>query len=266
MPGFVTRAKFEKEFLAFKPQLNSYLLRISGSRDDAEDISHDAYLKALQHLESFLGNSSIKTWVFTIATNLVRDHQRARKRWTTSCQDNARSDAFNHPERVETMQEISANSVAGAFDVREHIDFCFTCMAKTLTIEQQIAVILADVYDFTIAEIMEVAGLSEGKVKHALVDARQMLTRIFDVKCAFVSKKGACYQCTELNNIFNPLQQKQEEIQKIKMIRDFENSAGKEQLYQLRTELVKSIDPLDRVGSDLHAYFLSLMPQYCDWG
>jgi len=133
---------------------------------------------------------------------------------------------------------------------------------KTLTIEQQIAVILADVYDFTMVEIMGVTGLSEGKVKHALVDARRLLIKIFDVKCAFVSKKGACYQCSELNNIFNPLQQQQEAVQRIKMIR--ENPAGKEQLYRLRTELVRGIDPLDGVGSDLHAYFLSLMPQYCD--
>ncbi len=260
----LSKERFEEEFLSFHPQLRSYLLRLTGNKEDAEDIAHNTYLKAVRNLDNFLGKSSVKTWVFTIATNLVRDHFRARKRWTENCQENARYDAFAHPERIDTMKKVSANSVAGKYELKEHIDFCFTCMAKTLSIEQQLAVILKDVYHFKVKEIMDISQLSEGKVKHALKDGRKMLMKIFDQKCALVSKKGVCYQCSELNNILNPQQKTQEQVQKLRMKQEAEKGAPRSYLYELRTELVRAIDPLNAQGSDLHAYFLKLMPQYCD--
>ena len=264
MSNQITKEKFEEAFVAFSPQLHSYLLRIAGNAQDAEDIAHDAYLKALKNLDNFLGKSSIKTWIFTIATNLLRDHQRARKRWSASCQENARYDAYAHPSRVDKMKEISVKSAAGAFVLKEHIDFCFTCMAKTLSIEQQIALILKDIYEFTMVEIMEITRLTEGKVKHAIADSRKIMIEIFEDKCTLVSKKGVCFQCSELNSIFNPRQNAQLEIQRLKMKKGSEKKNSKEHLFRLRTDLVKAIDPLNCQGTDLHNYFLELMPQYCD--
>lgn len=260
----VSKKQFEEAFLSFHPQLLSYLLRLSGHKQDAEDIAQNAYLKAARNLDNFLGKSSLKTWVFTIATNLLRDHFRAKKRWTENCQENARYDAFAHPERIETMKNVSANSVAGTYDLKEHIDFCFTCMAKTLSIEQQIAVILKDIYQFKHQEIMQITQLSEGKVKHALSDGRKILIKIFDRKCALISKKGVCHQCSELNNILNPLQDAQAEALKLRMKHEAEKGAAKTHLYQLRLDLIRAIDPLRSKGTDLHTYFLELMPQYCD--
>ena len=264
MKNKITQEEFEKTFLGFRSHLNSYLLRITGNRQDAEDIAQSTYIKAVHHLNNFLGKSSLKSWVFTIATNLVRDHQRARQRWTANCQENARTDAYAHPELITAMKNVSTNSIAGDFEIMEHIDFCFTCMAKTLTIEQQISLILKDIYGFTMAEIGEITKLSEGKIKHSLVDARKTLIHIFQHKCAFVSKKGTCHQCTELNQIFNPLQDTQQEALKIKINRERQKGIKKEHLYRLRVELVKAIDPLKSQGTDLHSYFLDLMPNYCD--
>ena len=264
MSNIPAREKFENEFLAFKSQLDSYLLRICGNREDAEDISQNAYLKAVHNLQNFLGRSSLKTWVFTIATNLARDHFRARQRWSVNCQDNAREDAFAHPERIDKMKEINTASPAGAFEIREHVDFCFTCMAKTLTLRQQVCVILKDIYEFTLAEIMDITQLPEGKVKHSIADGRQILKTIFQKKCALVSKKGVCYQCSELNDILNPEQDRQMEILKLKMHKEAQRRTSKDHLYRLRTELIKSIDPLQSAGTDLHSYFLTLMPSYSD--
>jgi RNA polymerase sigma-70 factor (ECF subfamily) len=259
-----TKSEFQTEFLAFEDQLRSYLLRIVGNREDANDLTQDTYVKASIHLDSFLGRSSLKTWIFTIATNLARDHQRAAARWTPNCQENARADAYAHPELIDKLKKVSSNSTAGKYDLKEHIDFCFTCMAKTLDIEQQIAVILKDIYFFKISEIEQITGLSEGKVKHALADGRKTLIRIFDNKCALVSKKGACHQCSEMNGILNPKQNAQEELMKIRVVKEARKGRSKSGLYNLRTELVRKIDPNQAQGADLHAYFLTLMPDYCD--
>lgn len=258
------QATFQQAFLGFKNDLHAFLLRIVGHKEDADDLLQDTYIKAASHIQSFLGRSSLKTWVFTIASNLARDHFRARKRWSEEAQENARRDAYANPEKVEVMAKLSEESEYGRFEVREHIDFCFTCMAKTLPIENQLAVILKDIYEFKVSEIMEILSLTEGKVKHAIADGRSLLMDIFDRKCALVSKKGACHQCSELNQIFNPKQNQQETLRKLEMYQEFKNGKRKDHLYRLRAELVQQINPIEAEGVDLHNYFLSLMPAYSE--
>ncbi len=260
--GKMTLEEFQSEFITFQRDLKSYLLRILGSKQDAEDISQDAYIKASQKLSTFKGNSTIKTWVFSIATNLSRDHFRGKKRWSVNCMTNAADHAKATPEIMQRMMDVSEKSPAGKMEIKEHIDFCFTCMGKTLPIENQVALILKDVYSFKVVEIMKIMDLSEGKVKHAIADARNALMNIFDKKCALVSKTGACHQCSELNGILNPKQNQQEELMKIKMAEEAKAGRSSDHLYQLRAELIKSIDPLNASGSDLHNYFLDLMPEY----
>ena len=67
--------------------------------------------------------------------------------------------------------------------MKEHIDYCFTCMSKTLPIENQVALILKDIYDFQIKEICLILGKTEGVVKHLLNDARNIMTGIFENRC-----------------------------------------------------------------------------------
>jgi len=258
----MTEKEFHSEFLSFQKDLKSYLLRILGNKQDSEDLSQDAYIKASQKISSFKGNSTLKTWVFSIATNLARDHFRGKQRWSVDCMTNAADHAKATPELMHRLFEVSEKSPAGKMEIKEHIDFCFTCIGKTLPIENQIALILKDIYNFKVAEIMQIMDLSEGKVKHAIADARNMLIHIFDRKCALVSKTGACYQCSELNGILNPKQNQQEEIMKVKMAAEAKAGLSNDRLYQMRAELIQTIDPLNAQGSDLHNYFLELMPHY----
>ena len=51
----------------------------TGDRDLAETITQDCLLKAYNARESFRGDSSINTWLTSIAVNLIRDHQRTQK-------------------------------------------------------------------------------------------------------------------------------------------------------------------------------------------
>lgn len=64
---------FNVEFEGIIGQLKAYILRISASIDDAEDIVQDTYIKALEKLNTFRGESSLKTWLFTIASNLLKE-------------------------------------------------------------------------------------------------------------------------------------------------------------------------------------------------
>ena len=98
---------------------------------------------------------------------------------------------------------------------------------------------------------------SIGQVKHYLHNARQKMIEIFDVTCALVNKKGVCNQCSGLNGRFNPKQDHQAELMKIEWVKNRAKHKYPE-LYRLRAELVKSIDPLQGVGTDLHEVLMKI--------
>lgn len=54
------------EFENCRPQLRSYIFRMTASIQDTEDIIQDTYLKAVSHIDSFKAQSSLKTWIFAI--------------------------------------------------------------------------------------------------------------------------------------------------------------------------------------------------------
>ena len=80
---------FQTLFAEFQNQLKSYLYRLLPDRDDVEDLTHDTFIKAFANLSTFHQDSSLKTWVFKIATNLAYDHLRKQKRWQPDAQDRA---------------------------------------------------------------------------------------------------------------------------------------------------------------------------------
>jgi len=258
----ISAEEFQNQFVLLLPHLRSYLFRLTAHRQDAEDMAHETYLKAGRNLSSFAGKAKFKTWVFTIATNLAKDNFRARHRWREDIQDRCRTATQAAPEKVEHMHKIVRNSPSERYEFKEHIDYCFTCIAKTLEIEQQLALILKEVYDFKITEIMDILQLSEGQVKYALAEARRIMADIFDRRCALVNKNGVCYQCSEINGFINPKQEERAALVQIKMYNAAQNGAAREHLFDLRTELVRSIDPLNVPGTELHAYLLDLMPQH----
>ncbi|MEL7002886.1 MAG: RNA polymerase sigma factor, partial [Bacteroidota bacterium] len=241
---------FQQLFLEFQPQLKSYLYRLLTDRHDVEDLSQDTFVKAFDKIATFKGNSSLKTWVFQIGTNLAYDFLKRRKCWMADAQDKSKALALSSPDIVEKFVGVHQTSPYGRYDLTEHIDFCFTCVSKTLSIEQQVALILKDIYEFSRKEIAQVLNKTEGVVKHLLFDSRKLMIEIFDHRCALINKNGVCHQCTELAGIYNPKQTQQEELLKIKMIKEADNE-DRRSLYEMRAQLVSNIDPLRSTGADL---------------
>jgi RNA polymerase sigma-70 factor, ECF subfamily len=251
----MTTELLTKEFEEFGGQLKSYILRITASVADTEDIVQDTYIKATEKLGTFQGQSSLKTWVFAIASNLAKDNLRARKRWADNVTDIAKEAAHSNPDFFQESMTIHATSPQGQFEIREHIAFCFTCISKTLPLEQQISILLKEVYEFKVIEIARILDSTEAIVKYYLHTGRTKMVNIFEGRCALVNKQGICHQCSELNGIYNPKQKFQEEALKIEMVRESENS-GKEHLFDLRVKVVKGIDPFKSNAAELQLHHL----------
>ena len=251
----MTTELFTQEFEGIRGQLKSYLLRITASIADAEDIVQDTYIKALEKLNTFRGESTLKTWLFTIASNLAKDNLRAKKRWVENVTDITKQAALSNRQFFEEAMHIRQTSPQGQFEVKEHVAFCFTCISKSLPLEQQLCIFLKEVYEFKVSEITTILNTTEAMVKYYLHTGRTKMIDVFDGRCALINKAGVCHQCSELNGIFNPKQNAQEEIMKIEMAREAKN-AGKEHLFDMRMSILKEIDPFKSNAAELQLHHL----------
>lgn len=261
----MTKEQIDIQFQEFRDELNSFLFRLITDRELSKDIVHDTYLKTVAKIDTFKGNSSFKTWVFSIATNLAKNSLTKQNRWVVEAQDYGAMLHVKSKEHWNAFQEVFDSTPEQKYSVKEHLVYCFNCMNKTLEIEQQICLWLKEVYDFKIKEIMTITELSEGKVKHAIANARKTLVKTFERRCAIVSQNGACNQCSELTGILNPRQKAQEKVNQLKLAKK-KNSESLEKLLDIRLEMVKSIDPLNSNNTLVTAYFLENSEKWVEEG
>ncbi len=151
---------------------------------------------------------------------------------------------------AQAIEEVAQNSPQVRYAIQEHIDTCFTCMAKTLPVENQIALILKDMYSFSVREIGVILDKSEGVVKYLLQTARGTMTEIFEQRCALVNQAGVCHQCSELNGWLNPKQDQQAALMAVDLVKGSKRY-NRDELYAMRATLVRSIDPLRAPGHEL---------------
>ena len=246
---------FQLLFGEFQQPLKAYLYRLLANRNDAQDLTHDTFIKAFDSLRSFRGESSLKTWVFQIATHLAYNYLRRSKRWTEDVSEQAKKLVLENEELRNEITRTHETSSYARYDMKEHIDTCFTCISKNLPVENQIAVMLKDLYEFSVPEICQILQKTEGVVKYLLQDARRTMTDIFDRRCALVNKNGVCHQCSELNGWFNPKQNQQSALMKLDLVKG-SRKFDREKLYRMRADLVKAIDPLRSGGADLQDVLL----------
>lgn len=251
----MTKEQLTSEFEGIKGQLKSYILRMTTSVEDTEDILQEAYIKAHEKLDTFKGDSSIKTWVFAIASNQARDLLKSKKRWPENVTDICKEAAMSNQEFFGEAMQLRQTSPQGNFEIKEHITFCFTCVSKSLPLEQQLTIFLREVYEFKVKEIAEILAQTEAMIKYYLHVGRSKMTEVFDHRCSLINKEGICHQCTELNGIFNPDQNAQEELVKIDMVKAQENK-DREHLLDLRLKLLKELDPFESGAAALQLHHL----------
>ncbi len=261
----MSREQLDIEFQDFRNELTSFLFRMITDRELSEDIVQDTYIKVVTKINTFKGNSSFKTWAFSIAINLAKNSLKKQNRWIIEAQDYGAMLHVKSKEHWDAFQQVFDSTPEQEYSVKEHLVYCFNCMNKTLEIEQQICLWLKEVYDFQIKEIMIITDLSEGTVKHAIANARKNLSEIFEKRCAIVNQNGACNQCSELTGILNPKQKVQEKVNQLKLAKK-KNSESFEKLLDIRLEMVKSIDPLNSNNTLVTSYFLENSEKWVEEG
>lgn len=190
-----TRPQFDELLAPHRHALRGYVYRLVGHPHDAEDLIQDVTLKAFERIETLRAEAAFKGWLFSIATRTCIDHLRKQKTWRPLSQSYAEQecaeDASLRQEVVDTTRDPQF-----AFDVHEHISFCFTCVGRSLEPMQQAAIVLREVFGFSNQEAADILDVTEPVLRHHLSAGRKHMEEAFEGLCALVNKKGVCHQCS----------------------------------------------------------------------
>ncbi|MFI2566818.1 RNA polymerase subunit sigma-70 [Paenarthrobacter sp. NPDC018779] len=162
----------------YRRELHVHCYRITGSLDDADDVLQEVLLAAWSGLRSFRGRSSVRTWLYRIATtrslNAVRDRRRRpHDQPTPPFEPPMPTDTFDvphlqpYPDALLSELDPSARAIA-----LESIELAFVSALQHLPPRQAAALVLCEVLDFPISEAADMLGTSSTAVKGLLQRAR----------------------------------------------------------------------------------------------
>jgi RNA polymerase sigma-70 factor, ECF subfamily len=175
-----------------RAELHAHCYRMLGSVPDAEDALQEALLRAWRGLPRFEGRSSLRSWLYTIATNSCLRAIERRPRRVLPIDYGPASDPHDaldqpliesvwidpYPDREQGLADGLATPEA-RYEQRESVELAFIAALQHLPVRQRAVLILRDVLGLSAAEVAEVLETTTTSVHSALqrahttVDARR---------------------------------------------------------------------------------------------
>ncbi|WP_066504342.1 RNA polymerase sigma factor [Abyssisolibacter fermentans] len=164
---------------AFETLISSYekiayniALKMLKNREDAMDISQEAFIKVFKSIDKFNFKSSFSTWLYRIVVNTCIDHLKKKKK------------VYSIDSTVETQNGEIHTEIPDTTNNPEQL------MEKKLTKElvhrsinelsetHKVVIVLRDIQGFSYEEISQIIGCSQGTVKSRISRARSALKKI----------------------------------------------------------------------------------------
>ena len=173
---------FEQLIAKHRPSLHAHAYRILGSRHDADDATQEALLRAWRAITRFEGRSSVRTWLYRIATNASLDLIARRRRRAAPLDsepaDNPAAGVTEVPLTDDTRPEphsVDHLMPEARYERREAVELAFSAALRHLPARPRAALILRDVLGFKARDAAEVLSTSPAAVNSALHRARAAL-------------------------------------------------------------------------------------------
>jgi RNA polymerase sigma-70 factor (ECF subfamily) len=174
----------------FRRELTGYCYRMLGSGFEAEDAVQEAMVRAWRSADRFEGRSSVRSWLYRIATNVCIDMHRQVQRRARPMEMGPASppdESFLGPLLPEatwvtpvpdaTVAPLGADPAEIA-QYRESIRLAFVTALQHLPARQRAALILCEVLGWQVAEVAELLGTTVPAVNSALQRARATLRSV----------------------------------------------------------------------------------------
>ncbi len=167
----------------YRRELQIHCYRILGSAQDAEDLLQETLLAAWRGLKKFEGRSSLRTWLYRIATNRCLNALRDSGRGSLETPaDLPRPTRVGEPLWLEPYPDALLEGIAdlapgpeARYEQKEAISLAFVAGLQHLPPRQRAVLVLRDVLGFPAARVAQMLETSEPSVNSALQRARATL-------------------------------------------------------------------------------------------
>jgi RNA polymerase sigma-70 factor (ECF subfamily) len=160
-------AALEVVYGAYKERIHTFLIRLLGETELAEDVTQETFTKAFAALASFPAEQKVLPWLYRVANNAAIDHLRRRSRFRW----------IRIPLLANTEAEPHAPPGPELAE-REHIRI----VLATLPVENAAALLLHALEGYTYKEIGAIQGCSLTAVRSRIARARQAFREAYATK------------------------------------------------------------------------------------
>ena len=171
---------------AYRQELTGYCYRMLGSAFDADDAVQEALVRAWQAADRFEGRSSVRSWLYRIATNVCLDLLRSRNRRALPMDLSSPVPSSTPPVETrpdhEWLEPIADRDVTPAHAdpaeqavIRDTVRLAFVAALQVLPPRQRAVLILREVLCWPAADVAELLGTTVVSVNSALQRARATL-------------------------------------------------------------------------------------------
>ena len=193
VPADLTADEFAQRLAPMRREILAHCYRMTGSVHDAEDMLQETYLRAWRAMHGFENRSSLRTWMFRIATNTCLTHLEGRRRRPLPTGLGApAADPRDQPREdhgtpwLEPLPDslVWAQPPADPAETAVHRDtvrLAFVAALQHLTAQQRAVLLLRDVLAWSAAEVADALGLSVAAVNSTLQRARGHMANVHDV-------------------------------------------------------------------------------------
>lgn len=185
------RAALELQLESFRRELRLHCYRMTASPHEAEDLVQETYLRAWRSLDTFEGRSTLRAWLYRIATNACLNALASRKDQHRILPDQLSPPAHEAPSgdpRLDVMwlapypdSQLAgiaddAPGPAARYETRESVQLAFIALIQNLPPRQRALVVLCDVLGWSANEAASLLGGSLASINSALQRARATLS------------------------------------------------------------------------------------------
>ncbi|WP_071460007.1 RNA polymerase sigma factor SigX [Bacillus massilinigeriensis] len=147
---------FEQLYEKYHQAVFQFLFYMVKSREQAEDLMQEVYIRVFKSYRQFEGKSSEKTWLFSIAKNVAIDHFRKQQGW--------KQRIFGKVEIISAQVQDCRPLPEEIALQKEEIRMMYKCI-DLCTIDQRMVILFRYIHELSISETAQALGWTESKVK-----------------------------------------------------------------------------------------------------
>ena len=164
-------AAFDQLILKYRERVFGVVYNLTANREDASDLTQDAFIKAFQSINRFQGNCSFFTWLYKIAVNTTLSHLRKNRLRSFFSLEKLHEDGTNAQILEQLTDKRGADRDTTLRELQEKLNEAL----QKLSIPHRTVITLFEIDGLSHSEIAEVMACSEGTVRSRLHYAKQFL-------------------------------------------------------------------------------------------